>query len=81
MWPILRTRGSFCLNIFSQGGGVWSVEKDQDPLLPHTIPVSYRKCVVNQKKLLVGAEQILRGARSELFYSVGGTVDLFMLSR
>lgn len=28
-------------------------QKDQDPLLPCLIPVSYRKCVVNQKKLSV----------------------------
>lgn len=55
----------WCLNIFSQGGGVWSPEKDQDPLLPHAIPVSYGKCVVNQKRLLVGAEQIVRGVHSE----------------
>lgn len=29
------------------------------------IPVTYRKCVVNQKKLLVGAEQILREVHFE----------------
>lgn len=35
------------------------------PLLPLAIPVSYSKSVVNQKKLLVGAKQILREVHSE----------------
>lgn len=55
----------WCLNIFSHSGGFWRAEKDQDPFLPHTTAVSYRKSVVNQKKLLVGAEQILREVHSE----------------
>lgn len=50
------------------------------PQLPHPSPVSYCKCVVNQKRLVVGAEQILREVHFEqscFFCNVEGIVDLF----
>ena len=54
----------WCLNIFQSGWrGCWSAEKTtRTPSLHTLIPVSYRKCAVNQKKLLVGAEKSLKGS-------------------
>ena len=83
----LHLVGSVCiyLDIFTQGGRVRCREKDQDPpshLPPKPIPVSYRKCVVNQKKLLVGGRANLEGrALWEIVFffcgNVEGIVDLF----